>query len=314
MTLAPIALFVYNRPVHTLRTVEALQKNSLAKESDLIIYSDAPKAPRDTEAVRKVREYIRTITGFKSVSIVYRNRNWGLANSIIDGVTSVVNKHGRIIVLEDDLITSPHFLRFMNEALDMYEDEDQVMHISGSTYPIEHMEDETFFLRIPLCWGWGTWSRAWQHFRKSNDVMLRFDRKMRKHFSFNNSYHYWQQLELNKSGAIDTWFVYWYATLFMRRGLALFPRGTLVKNIGFDGSGVHCGSVYSGKDTEPANLAVRIGPIPLKESEEAVMRHERFFQKEYRPPSSIRTLIFRDMLRAIGKLARAIRSVRAEDK
>jgi len=152
---APIALFVYNRPVHTRRTVEALLKNALAKESDLIIFSDAPKNPEAAEAVSNVREYIRTITGFKSMNIVERETNFGLARSIIEGVTMLCKEYGRVIVLEDDLITSPYFLQFMNDALDTYSNEDKVMHISGSTYPIGHMKDETFFLRIPLCWGMG---------------------------------------------------------------------------------------------------------------------------------------------------------------
>jgi hypothetical protein len=310
MKIAPITLFVYNRPEHTRRTVEALLKNELAEDSDLIIYSDAPQEPANLEAVHKVREYIRTIIGFKSVSIVYRDKNLGLANSIIDGVTSVVNTHGRIIVLEDDLITSPHFLRFMNKALDMYESEEQVMHISGSTYPIGRMVDETFFLRIPLCWGWGTWSRAWRHFRKCNEVMLEFNQKMRQDFSFNDSYHFWEQLEANKHGVIDTWFIYWYAALFTRNGLALFPGRSLVKNIGFDGTGVHCGSSDYGKDVEPTSAPICITSIPLKESEEAVMRHELYFRKENQPPSSNHTWFCRVASRAIEKVTQTIRRIR----
>src|SRR5689334_19947926 len=117
MNLAPITLFVYNRPEHTRRTVEALLKNELAAESDLFIFSDAPKKPESDESVRMVRDYIHAITGFKSVTIIERDRNWGLADSIIDGVTSVVNQYGRIIVLEDDLVVSAHFLEYMNTAL-----------------------------------------------------------------------------------------------------------------------------------------------------------------------------------------------------
>ena len=135
--LAPIALFVYNRPIHTRRTVEALQKNTQAAESDLCIYSDAPKRPEVAEAVREVRAYIKTITGFSSITIVERERNLGLANSIIDGVTSIVNKHGRIIVLEDDLVVSQYFLEYMNTALERYRDDERVMQISGHMFPTE---------------------------------------------------------------------------------------------------------------------------------------------------------------------------------
>lgn len=209
MAYAPIALFVYNRPMHVRRTLEALLQNPQAAESDLVIFSDAPKNPEAVDAVRRVREYISTTTGFRSVKIVERDKNWGLAKSIIDGVSSVVKEHGRVIVLEDDLVTSPHFLGFMNEALEFYAHEDRVMHISGATYPIGRMEEETYFLRVPLCWGWATWSRAWRHFRKDVSIMAEFSPAMRKRFRFNDSYHYWDQLDANAKGKIDTWFVFW---------------------------------------------------------------------------------------------------------
>lgn len=305
MTAAPIALFVYNRPAHTRQTVEALQKNDMSSDSDLFIFSDAPKSAAQTEAVSEVREYIRQVGGFKSVAIVERETNLGLARSIIEGVTRLCGEYGRVIVLEDDLITSPHFLRFMNDALNMYEHEDRVMHISGATYPIEPMEEETFFLRIPLCWGWATWHRAWQHFRKSNDVMLKFDRKMRRDFNFNDSYHYWKQLEDNDKGLINTWFVYWYATLFLRKGLALFPGKLLVKNIGMDGSGVHCGT-DDDYDVEPSASSVKVLPITIEESKEAVKRHESFFRRIMtRHP--LHTRIYYKVVRIIKKLGLAPR-------
>jgi hypothetical protein len=304
---APIALFVYNRPTHTRQTVEALQKNMLAKDSDLIVFSDAPRTESHEAAVREVRRYIRQIDGFRSITILERETNFGLAQSIIDGVTTLCKKHGRLIVLEDDLVTSPYFLRFMNDALDMYENEDQVMHISGATYPIAPMDDETFFLRIPLCWGWATWDRAWRHFKKSNDVMLKFDQTMRIDFSFNGTYDTWVQLELNKSGLINSWFVYWYATLFFRGGLALFSGKSLVRNIGMDGSGVHCGA-SNYYDMRLATTAIQIAPIPLIESVEAVKRHEIYFRNQYPPTPPLHVRIYYKLRRVIGRLARAIHS------
>lgn len=301
---APIALFVYNRPAHTRQTVEALRKNDLSKNSDLIVFSDAPKSEAQTEAVREVREYIRQIDGFKTVTIVERETNFGLARSIIDGVTRLCEEYGRVIVLEDDLVTSPYFLQFMNDALDMYEDEDRVMHISGCLYPIGDIKEKTFFLRAPIPTGWATWNRAWQHFRKSNDVMLKFDRKMRKAFTFNNTYHFWKQLELNKNESINTWFIYWYVSLFLRGGLALFPGKSLISNIGFDGSGVHSGSTNY-LACELAATAIQISPIPLKESEVVVKLHENFFRKVYQPAPSLHIRIIRKTRRIIGKLARA---------
>lgn len=304
---APIALFVYNRPEHTRQTVEALQKNDLSRKSDLFIFSDAPKSVAQTEVVHEVREYIRQITSFQSVTIVEREMNFGLARSIIEGVTELCEKYGRVIVLEDDLITSPHFLRFMNDALEVYKDEERVMHISGCVYPIEEMEEETFFFRVPLCWGWATWDRAWKHFVKNNDVMLKFDREMRKDFSIDGTYHYWKQIEDNKRGLINTWFVYWYAALFLQGGLALFPGRKLVKNIGMDGSGVHCGPGYCGYDSEPSASAIRVTRIPVKESNKAIMRHRDLFLRECPPPISMYSRIFRKARRYIEKLAQTER-------
>ncbi len=197
MTLAPIVLFVYNRPAHTRRTVEALQKNDLATDSDLIIYSDAPKTPEAADAVREVRDYIRSITGFRSVRIVERERNWGLANSIIDGVTSVVNEHGRIVVLEDDLITSPYFLSFMNTALETYKYDETVMHISGYMFPIDSADlPESFFLRTASCWGWATWDRAWKCFEKCPKKLLNeFSKQTIYRFNLDGAYDFWARLK-----------------------------------------------------------------------------------------------------------------------
>lgn len=304
---APIALFVYNRPMHTRLTVEALQKNAPATDSDLFIFSDAPKIESHETAVREVRQYIRQIDGFRSITILERKTNFGLARSIIDGVTTLCREHGRLIVLEDDLVTSPHFLRFMNDALEMYEHDDRVMHVSGATYPIEPMKEETFFLRIPLCWGWATWDRAWRHFRKGNDIMLEFDPVMRSGFTFNGSYDTWEQLEANRCGLIDSWFVYWYATLFLKQGLALFPGRSLVKNIGMDGTGVHCG-VSNLYDMVPSATAIQAKRIAPEESAEAVLRHEKYFRKLYTLRPTAPGGIVRRMRNVVARLVRAVRS------
>lgn len=241
--LAPITLFVYNRPAHTRRTVEALLQNELAGKSDLIIYSDAPKNPEATDAVREVREYIRTIIGFRSVNIIERDRNWGLANSIIDGVTSVVNKYGRIIVLEDDLVTSPYFLNFMNTALETYQDDEKVMHISGYMFPIDNTNmPETIFLRTASCWGWATWSRTWCHFEKNPKRMLaEYTKQTINRFNMDGAYDFWAQVEQNARGEIDTWGIFWYASVFQNGGLCLHPNISMVSNIGHDDTGLHCG-------------------------------------------------------------------------
>ena len=136
----------------------------------LFIYSDAGKDEYDLPKVNEVRDYIKTIDGFKKVTILEREKNWGLAKSIIDGVTEVIDKHGKIIVIEDDLVTSPYFLKFMNEALSFYKDQNKVWHISGWNYPIDVSRLEDVFLwRFMTCWGWATWSDRWKHYEKNVD-------------------------------------------------------------------------------------------------------------------------------------------------
>lgn len=278
MSFAPIALFVYDRPAHTRKTVEALQNNSLSNDSDLIIYSDAPKTSDAANAVSEVREYIRTISGFKSVTIVERETNFGLARSIIDGVTKVVNEGGRVIVLEDDLVTSPYFLTYMNDALNVYQDDESVMHISGYMFPIDNVGlPETFFLRTASCWGWATWSRAWQHFNKHPKKLHgEYTEQKIKRFNLDGAYEFWSQVEQNASGQIDTWAVFWYASVFNNDGLCLHPKCSMVSNIGHDGTGVHCG--------KSDNFVVKLGSKAityfernLVESTLALKRTKAFF-------------------------------------
>lgn len=242
MTFAPIALFVYNRPTHTRQTVEALQNNALSKDSNLIIFSDAARSEVQTKAVREVRQYIHQVKGFKSVTVVERENNFGLARSIINGVTSVVNTHGRIIVLEDDLVTSPYFLTFMNDALDAYQDKEKVMHLSGYMFPIDTSGlPDTFFLRTTSCWGWATWNRSWKHFSKEPKKLLDEYIKQRiDRFNMDGACNFWAQVEQNESGLIDTWAVFWYAAVFQMDGLCLHPAFSMVNNIGHDDTGEHC--------------------------------------------------------------------------
>lgn len=242
---APIALFVYNRPAHTRETIEALRKCELAEQSDLFIFSDAPKTNKDADAVSEVREYIRSIDGFKSVSIGERNANFGLANSIINGVTSVINVHDRIIVLEDDLIVSPNFLRFMNDALDQYEDKPSVIQISGYMFPVKvDIDEDALFLPMTTSWGWATWKRAWQLFDPDAKgyASLKNDSMLRKRFNLDGAFDYFSMLENQLEGRINSWAIRWYLATFLNNGLTLYPRQSLVSNIGFDGSGTHCGA------------------------------------------------------------------------
>lgn len=239
---APIVLFVYNRPWHTRQTVEALQKNELAQASELFIYSDASKDIEDQASVQKVRKYLQAIDGFKKVTIIERDKNWGLADSIIDGVTDIVNRYGKIIVLEDDLVSSPYFLKFMNEALEFYKDEKKVWHISGWNYPIAlDGLDDVFLWRVMNCWGWATWIDRWSHYEKNIEkVMMDFSLEDIERFNIDGHMDLWSQVVANKEGKMNTWAIFWYATIFKKNGLCLNPVKKFVENIGIDGSGSNC--------------------------------------------------------------------------
>lgn len=276
---APIALFAYNRPTHTRKTIEALARNDGASESILYIFSDQAKSLAAVEAVNEVRSFIHDISGFKEVIIIEQTENFGLAKSIISGVTNLCGKYGRVIVLEDDIETSPFFLKFMNESLDFYENTPEVMHISGCRYPVDSFgSEDTFFLHVPLCWGWATWQRAWVNFEKNISLMKRFDTSMKRHFDFENSYTYWKQLESNKEGKMDTWFVFWYANIFLQDGLSLFPARSLVNNIGMDESGTHslASDVY--KSILSKN-PIKLESISLNENIAAYNAHTKYFSR-----------------------------------
>jgi len=277
MSCAPIALFVYNRPAHTRLTVEALQKNALAQDSDLIVFSDAPKSESQAEAVHEVRQYIHQIEGFKSVTIVEREANFGLANSIIDGVTSVVNERGRIIVLEDDIVTSQYFLNFMNRALDYYVSELRVWHISGWNFPINPKGlPETFFSRAMYCWGWATWGDRWKHFQKDPDrLMAEWNAAKINRFNLDGKRDFWEQVKQNALGVLNTWGVFWYATIFEYNALCLNPTVTYVENIGLDKSGENCDETTMYSTRLNSRRLVRF-PDGVSESSLALRRTQQF--------------------------------------
>ncbi len=245
--LAPIVLFVYNRLWHTQQTVEALKANKLAEESMLCIYSDGPKNESDLAKVSEMRKYLKTITGFKSLTIVERDKNYGLSRSIITGVTEIVNKYDKIIVLEDDLITSPFFLTYMNASLNYYKNEKQVVQVTGYMYPMKvKTEYDNLLLPLTSSWGWGTWKRAWKYFdiKAKGWEKLFSVNELKNRFDFGGSYPFSEMLRYQMQGKIDSWAIRWYWTVFKANGLIAYPKSSYIINIGMDGSGVNCGDDY----------------------------------------------------------------------
>lgn len=283
MLLAPITLFVYKRPWHTKKTVEALSNNALAENSELYIFSDGPKNDLDRKSVDKVRAYLKTIKGFKKVEITERSRNMGLADSIVGGITETVNKFGKVIVLEDDIVTSKGFLKYMNNALDLYKNEKRVMHVSGYMFPVKEKLPDTFFYNTASCWGWGTWKRAWDKFNPDSTFLVtQIDSlKLKSRFNVENSYNFYNQLKQNAQGKLKTWAVKWYASIFLNNGYVLHPYPSLTNNIGHDGSGSNCG--YSDTYTwKRLAQNIKVEQIPIIESAKArkIMRsYNRYSSK-----------------------------------
>lgn len=246
--LAPIVLFVYNRPWHTQQTVEALQKNELANESELFIYSDAPKNKQAIENVTEVRAYIKKIDGFKKITVIERDKNCGLANSIIDGVTKTVNEYGRVIVLEDDLVTSPYFLRFMNNGLEFYQKKQKIMSISGYTLPPTCMKfpknftDDVYLNYRNSSWGWATWANRWNLVDWDIKDFNQFIENPKQQKLFNQGGDdLTDMLKAQMEGKIDSWAIRFSYAHFKQQMYSVCPRYSYVNNIGLDGTGTHCG-------------------------------------------------------------------------
>ncbi|MES2266386.1 MAG: sugar transferase [Bacteroidota bacterium] len=267
---APIALFVYNRPRHTGQTLSYLQKNILAAESDLFIFSDGAKTSADNAAVDEVRRIAAEATGFKSVKVIARQQNMGLANSIIAGVTQLVNQYGNVIVFEDDLVSSPYTLQYFNDALQHYAHEEKVMHISAYMFPLQDSAlPETFFFRAAFSWGWATWAGAWKKFEPNIDKLIdAFDEEKINQFSIEGTMNFWRQMQDFKARKNNSWAIRWYASVFLNGGLTLNPGQSLIHNIGHDGTGVHS-NIENTYGVQVAQQPVKYFPEILQENKYA---------------------------------------------
>ena len=318
MELAPIVLFVYNRPWHTRQTLSALSKNPLAKESILYIFADGPKENANAEELIKisqVHELLKEIEWCKEVRIKKSDINKGLAKSIVLGVNEVVNRHGKVIVLEDDIVTSPQFLSFMNRSLEIYDDSEQVMAISGYWFPVRNYKrlPSTFFLQVPTCWGWATWKRSWLTFNSNADKLyqeITRDEHLVIQFNFEHG-DYANQLKRNISGELNTWAVKWYASVFLSKGLCLHPNWSYVQNIGNDGSGIHSGDsdIFHWKSLN--NLTGDIKKIPLVISPQGHQSLSRFYKK-YSHQSQLQWFFYYYKKRSLYYLEKGIKFLKTK--
>ncbi len=240
---AAMAIFVYKRAEHARRMLRSLLQNPLAARSPISIYCDGPRGDQEAEAVARARAVVRELAPLHA-RVIERERNLGLARSVIAGVSEVVGEHGAAIVIEDDLELSPVALDYFNAALERYRDEERVMHVAGYMYPVTAVLPEAFFYREATCYGWATWARAWRQFEPDGRKILQAvrERGARREFDAGDSIDFFRMLENQVAGRADSWAIRWYGTLWMRGGLALHPGRSLVRNTGFDGSGENSGS------------------------------------------------------------------------
>ena len=279
-SLAPIVLFVYNRPVHTLKLLESLRRCTLSNQSRLIVYADGPKQNASETDIKNIIEVRRLILDEKwcmGVQLITKEYNLGLADSIVNGVTEVLNHHDKIIVLEDDLILAPGFLNYMNDALNIYDEDEKVMHISGYMYPVKIKLPETFFMNSTSCWGWATWKRAWKYYNLSaTELLQQLNASGRlNEYSFNNASPFYRHLEDNVSGKIKTWAIKWNTSVFLQHGFCLHPRLSLVRNTGNDESGTHGSEPVF--NNQKIIDSIEIKKIPLIENVEARKSLEIFY-------------------------------------
>lgn len=223
-------------------------RNSLFDESELFVFADGQKENANAEdlaKIKEVRKLFEPLKDKKNVSVRFSDKNLGLTTSIVSGITEIVNRFGKVIVIEDDLELSPGFLKYMNDALNLYENEERVMHVGGYMVPHNKNLPETFFLRAPTIWGWGTWKRAWGKYEVNAGILLKnLEEKFGENFAYeldvNGTYNYTKQLKDIVTGKLDTWDIQWAASIYLQGGLSLHPNNSLSRNNGFDGSGVHC--------------------------------------------------------------------------
>ena len=243
LMLAPICLFTYNRPDETYQTVEALKRNSLAASSQLFIFIDSPKNETNTDKVNRVRQYVKTIDGFKTVEIFESSINNGLANSIIDGVTLIIKKYGRVIVLEDDMISSPNFLDFMNQALNFYQYNNKIFSISGYTMDLPSLikNKKDYYLSYRASsWGWATWLDRWLYIDWSANEYKSFKWNLMKQFTFmrgGSDLPYMLMKQMN--GKIDSWAIRWAFHQFINDQLTIYPTESKIYNIGLGDNSTH---------------------------------------------------------------------------
>lgn len=242
---SPVAFFSYNRPDHTRRALEALARCRRLRDCDFYFFSDGPRTEPVRPKVEATRQVLREFAPIFNARLLEQPENLGLATSIVTGVTQLCAQYGRVIVIEDDLVVSDDFLDYMIQSLGRYENEPRVKQVGGLTLsPPKNMSADAFLLPVTTTWGWATWQRAWEAFswHPIDLERARQDPSWRELFDLGGSYSYFSMLEDRLAGRNDSWGILWWYAVSRQNGLVVYPTHSLVRNVGFDGSGIHCGN------------------------------------------------------------------------
>ena len=288
---APIVLFAFNRPDHTRQTLTALEQNHLADSSLLFIFIDGPKADfakEQLERINAVKAVAQEKQWCSEVKIIESIANKGLAASVTEGVTEVVNQFGRVIVLEDDLLPDRWFLKFMNDALAVYENESKVVSIAGYMHPVTKPLPSSFLLKATDCWGWATWKRGWDIFENDGNKLLMklVSDNLTSDFDFYSSYPYVQMLKDQIAKRNNSWAILWYASTFLEKKYTLYPGHSLIRNIGFDGSGTHSG-IRTAYDVNLLHKELKVEKLEIEENKEAKKIIAEYFRKIHQTPRDV---------------------------
>lgn len=296
--LAPVLLVAFNRPVHFSKTLKALSKNTLAKKTNLYISIDGPVKSEDKEAQRLIYDNIKLNSyNFLKINIIKNKKNKGLSSNIIESISNVLIKHNKIIVLEDDLISSIRFLEYINDALDFYENKKKIWHINGyNQINNENKENDIFLWRFMNCWGWATWKDRWQYFdKKPLSLIEKFNKDMIYRFNLDGTTNSWNQVKLNANGELNTWAIFWYATIFINDGICVSPWFSYIGNIGLDGSGTNC-ELKKSKLQKLNHYGKFIGTYNYQEDKEAL----EIMKRAYKRPL-IKKIIYGFFKKILGK-------------
>ena len=290
-SLAPVLITSFNRDSHFCETLKALSENIEAKNTRLYISIDGWVTKEDKKKQQKILEFAKLYSGkFSSLNITQQPKNLGLSKNITESITNIINKHGKIIVLEDDVVVSRAFLKFMNDSLSYYEKKKKIWHIAAyNIFNDKKKLNEIFLWRIMNCWGWATWQDRWSHYEKNPEKLIRsFNKKKIDEFNLGSTNIFWDQIIDNFEGTIDTWAIFWYATIFQNSGLCVNPWFSYIRNIGLDGTGVHYKKNNSTNLIEDVNHnGVFVPQDILEENTNAVNIMKNHYKKQTMKMSSL---------------------------